>query len=297
MNEWEWQLLEDKTALDHLEISGVEVKPGSRVRLRPRPGGDVMDIALRGQTATIECIEQDYEGKRHVCVVLDNDPGRDMGMLRQPGHRFFFDAEEVEPLSPDEVSTITAAQKPAILVAGIGNIFLGDDAFGVEVVRRLATRHLPDAVRVTDFGIRGFDLAYALQDGYETTILVDACPHGQAPGTLYVIEPDLQGMDAAEASQPVADAHAMNPVSILRMAQAMNIEVKNILLVGCEPETLGGEEGQMGLSTAVEAAVDDAVKLVESLIHKILDQIPDQEIPDQKIPDSSLVKSKSSSTL
>ena len=98
MNEWEWQLLEDKTAVGSLQIAGIEVRAGSRVRLRPRKGGDVMDIALAGQIATMECIEQDYEGKSHVCVVLDNDPGRDMGLLRQPGHRFFFDAEEIEPL-------------------------------------------------------------------------------------------------------------------------------------------------------------------------------------------------------
>jgi hydrogenase maturation protease len=272
MNEWEWQLLEEKTPLDHLEISGVEVKPGSRVRLRPRKGGDVMDIALSGQIATVECIEQDYEGKQHVCVVLDDDPGKDMGMLRQPGHRFFFDAEEIEPLSPDEFPQACAVQKPTILVAGIGNIFLGDDAFGVEVVRRLASLQLPQNVRVTDFGIRGFDLAYALQDGYETTILVDACPHGQAPGTLYVIEPDLKGLDDPAAPQAVVEGHSMNPVSVLRMARAMNIELNNILLVGCEPETLGGEEGQMGLSAPVEAAVDDAVKLVQSLIEKVQDK-------------------------
>ena len=272
MNEWEWQLLEEKTSLDHLEISGVEVRIGSRVRLRPRKGGDVMDIALAGQIATIECIEQDYEGKEHVCVVLDNDPGKDMGLLRQPGHRFFFDAEEVEPLSPDEFPKISAAQKPTILVAGVGNIFMGDDAFGVEVVRRLASRRLPERVRVADFGIRGFDLAYALQDGYETTILVDACPHGQAPGTLYVIEPDLKALDESAASQPVTDAHVMNPVSVLRMARAMNIEVRNVLLVGCEPETLGGEEGQMGLSAPVEAAVEAAVELVQSLIDKLQDK-------------------------
>jgi len=272
MNEWEWQLLEEKTPLDHLEIAGVEVRTGSRVRLRPRPGGDVMDIALAGQVATIECIEQDYEGKRHVCVVLDDDPGKDMGLLRQPGHRFFFDAEEVEPLSPDEYLHIVAAQKPAILIAGIGNIFLGDDAFGVEVVRRLATANLPEVVRVADFGIRGFDLAYALQDGYETTILVDACPHGEAPGTLYVIEPDLKALDDPEAPQPVIEAHAMNPVSVLHMARVMNIEMKNVLLVGCEPETLGGDEGQMGLSAPVEAAVKEAVTLVKSLIEKILDK-------------------------
>jgi hydrogenase maturation protease len=270
MNEWEWQLLEEKTALDHLEISGVEVRTGSRVRLRPRKGGDVMDIALAGQVATIECIEQDYEGKQHVCVVLDADPGRDMGLLRQPGHRFFFDAEEVEPLASDESPQISAVQKPTILVAGIGNIFLGDDAFGVEVVRRLANRKLPESVRVADFGIRGFDLAFALQDGYETTILLDACPHGEAPGTLYVIEPDLKVLDDPDTPQAVIEAHAMNPVSVLRMAQAMNIELKNVLLVGCEPETLGGEEGQMGLSAAVEAAVEQAVQLVESLIDKIL---------------------------
>jgi hydrogenase maturation protease len=193
-----------------------------------------------------------------------------MGLLRQPGHRFFFDAEEVEPLSPEEAGKIYAAQKPTILVAGIGNIFLGDDAFGVEVVRRLAHRKLPEAVRVADFGIRGFDLAYALQDGYETTILVDACPHGEAPGTLYVIEPDLKELDDTDAPQAVVEAHAMNPVSVLRMARAMNIEVKNVLLVGCEPETLGGEEGQMGLSAAVEAAVDHAVQLVESIVNKVL---------------------------
>jgi hydrogenase maturation protease len=270
MNEWEWQLLEEKTPVDHLEISGIEVRTGSRVRLRPRKGGDVMDIALAGQIATIECIEQDYEGKSHVCVVVDQDPGRDMGMLRQPGHRFFFEAEEIEPLSPDEILPSIATQKPAILVAGIGNIFLGDDAFGVEVVRRLAGVQLPESVRVADFGIRGFDLAYALQDGYETTILLDACPHGEAPGTLYVIEPDLKALDDPDDPQAVVEAHAMNPINVLRMARAMNIEIKNVLLVGCEPETLGGEEGQMGLSAAVEAAVDHAVKLVESIINKIL---------------------------
>ncbi len=270
MNEWEWQPLEEKTPLDHFEIGGVEVRAGSRVRLRPRKGGDVMDIALAGQIATIECIEQDYEGKCHVCVVLDNDPGRDMGLLRQPGHRFFFDAEEVEPLSEDEARELKPAQKPSILVAGIGNIFLGDDAFGVEVARRMAGLELPASVRVADFGIRGFDLAYALQDGYETTILVDACPHGEAPGTLYVIEPDLKALDGPDAAPATVEAHAMNPMNVLRMAKAMNIEVKNVLLVGCEPETLGGEEGQMGLSAPVEAAVDEAVKLVESLVHRIL---------------------------
>ena len=168
--------------------------------------------------------------------------------------------------------TETLRRTKQILVAGIGNMFLGDDAFGVEVVRRLAGVQLPESVRVVDFGIRGFDLANALQDGYETTILVDACPHGQAPGTLSVIEPDLKSLDDPEAPQAVVEGHAMNPVNVLRMARAMNIEVKNVLLVGCEPETLDGEEGQMGLSAVVEAALEEAVKLVESLIGKVLEK-------------------------
>jgi hypothetical protein len=97
VNEWEWQLLEDKSLVDSLPVDGVELRTGSRVRLLPRKGGDVFDIALQGKTAVIECIEQDYEGKFHFAVVLEDDPGRDMGMLRQPGHRFFFDPDEVEP--------------------------------------------------------------------------------------------------------------------------------------------------------------------------------------------------------
>jgi hypothetical protein len=96
VNEWEWQLLEDKSQVDCMPVGGVELRTGSRVRLRPRKGGDVFDMALEGKIAIVECIEQDYEGKFHLAVVLEEDPGRDMGMLRQPGHRFFFDPQEVE---------------------------------------------------------------------------------------------------------------------------------------------------------------------------------------------------------
>jgi hypothetical protein len=101
MNDWEWQLLEDKTLTDHVTISGVEIRQGDRVRLTPKPGGDVFDLALAGKVAVVEAIEQDYEGRAHLAVVVDDDPGRDLGMLRQPGHRFFFSVEEVEPLSQD----------------------------------------------------------------------------------------------------------------------------------------------------------------------------------------------------
>ena len=97
----------------------------------------------------------------------------------------------------------------SILVAGIGNVFLADDGFGVEVARRLAERELPAGVKVADFGIRGMDLAYELQEDYDAAILVDAVPRGQPPGTLFVIEPEL------DAAEPALDAHAMDPVRVL----------------------------------------------------------------------------------
>jgi len=264
MNEWEWQLLEDKAPVESVLAGGVEVKRGDRVRLHPRKGGDIFDVALAGQIAVIETIEQDYEGKLHVAVILENDPGKDLGFLRQPGHRFFFTAEEVE--SVGETEEERRVEQPRILVAGIGNIFLGDDAFGVEVVKRLCGHGFPESVRIRDFGIRGYDLVYALLDGYDLTILVDACPRGDTPGTLYVIEPEINEVDDSESSTVALDAHTMNPVSVIRMARAMGPVSKRILVVGCEPATLGGEEGRMELSEVVSAAVDEAVKLVQKLI-------------------------------
>ena len=197
MNEWEWQLLEDKNPVESLAIQGVEVRRGDRVRLRPRAGGDVFDLALAGKIAAVESIEQDYEGNLHVCVVVEDDPGRDIGLLRQPGHRFFFAPNEVEPIGQDEATP--AVERSACWSAGIGNIFLADDGFGVEVAQRLASKQFPAGVRVADFGIRGFDLAYALMEGYETTILVDAYPGEGEPGTLFVVEPDLQELNSPEA--------------------------------------------------------------------------------------------------
>jgi hypothetical protein len=96
MNEWEWQLLEDKPALERIAVQGVEFKTGDHVRLHPRNGGDIMDVALAGKIGIIESIEQDYEGKVQVAIVMDEDPGKDLGFLRQPGHRFFFNLEEIE---------------------------------------------------------------------------------------------------------------------------------------------------------------------------------------------------------
>lgn len=271
MNEWEWQLLEDRPAVESVEIRGVLVRRGDRVRLRPRAGGDVFDLALDGKTAAIESIEQDYEGNVHVCVVVDDDPGRDIGLMRQPGHRFFFATSEVEPLAPGEETSATTTATKQILIAGIGNIFLADDAFGVEVAKQLASgQTFPPGVRVADFGIRGFDLAYALMEGYETTILVDAFPGEGEPGTLFVVEPDLKELSAPAGDAGIIEPHGMNPLNVLRMAKNMGGELKRILLVGCVPETLGPEEGQMGLSEPVSAAVAEAVELVRSLVTRIL---------------------------
>jgi hydrogenase maturation protease len=268
MNEWEWQLLEDKTPVESLEILGVRLRRGDRVRLRPRPRGDVFDLALDGKMAAIESIEQDYEGQLHVSVVLDDDPGRDMGLLRQPGHRFFFASCEVEPVAKGRETA--GGERKRLLIAGIGNIFLADDGFGVEVAARLRNRPFPSGVRVSDFGIRGFDLAYALMEGYETTILVDAYPGEGQPGTLFVVEPDLSEWNSVGTSPEFIEPHAMNPISVLRMAKSMGGELKHVLVVGCVPATLGPEEGQMGLSKPVAAAVDEAVDLIDLLVARIL---------------------------
>jgi hydrogenase maturation protease len=158
----------------------------------------------------------------------------------------------------------------SILVACIGNIFQGDDAFGCEVANRLAQRSLGRGVRLVDFGIRALDLTYALLDAPAVTILVDAVSRGGEPGTLYVIEPDLE--DQESAGEAVLDGHSMNPVQVLRVAKAMGGKLGRVLLVGCEPADLGGEEGRMGLTPAVAGAIDQATAMVESLIEKELQE-------------------------
>ena len=159
----------------------------------------------------------------------------------------------------------------SILIAGIGNIFLGDDAFGCEVVKELSRRELPDNLRVVDFGIRGFDLAYAMLDEHDLTIFVDATPRGNAPGTLYTIEPDLSELESFEGDV-VLETHGMDPMKVLQMVKSMGGQFKKILLVGCEPETFGPEEGLFELSEVVQAAVPEAARIVEGLVAKHLKQ-------------------------
>lgn len=150
---------------------------------------------------------------------------------------------------------------PKVLVACVGNIFLGDDGFGVEVARRLANRPQSEGVRVVDFGIRSYDLAYALMEDWDLAILVDAIPRGGQPGTVYLIEPELP----ADAVEPALDAHAMNPVAVLQLVAALGGKVPPMRVVGCEP-TPADEEGAMELSEPVRMAVDEAVRVVEELV-------------------------------
>ena len=243
----EWNPFEEQPKLEIVRVAGVDLRAGDRVRLCPRKTADIMDLALQGQIAVIESIEQDYEEQVHLAVILDSDPGRDFGALRQPGHRFFFSPEEVEPLESSDSDRrrlgSTSVNDPAkfrVLVAGIGNIFLGDDAFGVEVIRRLANK-LPESVRVEDFGIRGFDLAYALMDDYESVILMDAIPRQGSPGTLYTIEPDLQNLQSPDSA---FEAHSLDPVKVLAFAQSMGANLKHVLVVGLRARFPGRRRGR-----------------------------------------------------
>jgi hydrogenase maturation protease len=167
-----------------------------------------------------------------------------------------------------------------ILIAGVGNIFLGDDAFGVEVARELATRPLPPSVRVRDFGIRGIDLAYELNPMLDAAIVIDTAQRGGVAGTLYVIDPNAanadttSGEDIAEPRQSTFSPHAMDPVSVFEWARHCGGGCRRLLLLCCEPESFGTdtpEQGRMGLSAPVLAAVPRAVAKIETLVKQLID--------------------------
>jgi hydrogenase maturation protease len=148
-----------------------------------------------------------------------------------------------------------------VLVAGVGNVFLGDDGFGVEVARRMAAEDLPDGVRVADFGIRGVHLAYELLEGYQTAILVDAVARGGEPGTIYVIEPAAERAD----ERTLLDAHGMEPDAALSMLQVLGGSDVKVLVVGCEPAEV---EERIGLSARVAGVVPEAMAVVRELVEK-----------------------------
>jgi hydrogenase maturation protease len=158
-----------------------------------------------------------------------------------------------------------------VLIACIGNIFLGDDGFGTEVARRMARRPLPPGVILQDFGIRGIDLTYALLEPFELVILVDACTRGGEPGTIYLVEPDAAEGIALDAIPARLEMHSMNPMNVLCAVKSMGGAPGRILIVGCEPEELGSEtDGKLGLSDPVDAAVEEAIDLIETLVSKVL---------------------------
>ena len=154
------------------------------------------------------------------------------------------------------------------LVAGVGNIFLGDDGFGVAVARRLAEAPLPDRVTVADYGTSGVHLAYDLADRYDTAILIDAAPRGQQPGTITVLEIEPEHRALPESGGTVEtgrllDGHGMQPDLVLGMLGLLGAKAGRILVVGCEPGSTGY---RIGLSDAVAAAVDEAVRIVLDLV-------------------------------
>jgi hydrogenase maturation protease len=156
---------------------------------------------------------------------------------------------------------------PRIFVAGVGNVFLADDGFGVEVAKHLAGHPMPEGVTVADFGIRGVHLAYQLLEGYDVLILVDAARRGEPPGTVFVLEPDFSEEDRNERGENgfILDAHSMDPELVLGMLESLGGKVGRVLIVGCEPEAI---EERMGLSESVARAVPDAARFVLELVER-----------------------------
>jgi hydrogenase maturation protease len=230
-------------------VGAVEVRRGSRVRLRPHAGRDAWDTLLAGRIAVVERIEEDVDGAIHVVVALSDDPAR---------QKFFFSTDELD-----------AVPGTRVLVAGVGNVFLGDDGFGCAVAEALADLPLPNGVDVCDFGVRGLDLAYALA-GYDAVVLVDALPLGDAPGTVTVLEPQLDDVEAAEI-----ETHGMDPARVLRLARELGALPRRTLVVGCEPQTVAApdaDEVLVELSEPVRAAVGTAVELVRTLAGDLVEE-------------------------
>jgi hydrogenase maturation protease len=284
-----------------IEVGGIRVARGSRVRLRPTRRADSMDFFLAGRVAEVQGVYRDVEDVAWVAVSLEGGPAGDLHSSH--GRFFYFYPEEIEPLEPgagepsDSERRSYATSDPGragtgggggfhpvaagpapvpedradvalrsfhTLVACVGNIFLGDDGFGVEVARRLAGRELPAGVRVADFGIRGIHLAYELADkSYETVILVDATPRGGEPGTVYLIEPDLDRLGEAASGQ--ADAHGMDPQTVFTLLKTLGGRPGRVLIVGCEPAST---EEEIGLSEPVSAAVEEAVRMIFEILER-----------------------------
>ncbi|HEY2378747.1 MAG TPA: hydrogenase maturation protease [Gemmatimonadaceae bacterium] len=262
-----WQELR-RPAPESVTLGDHTLRAGSRVRLHPRARGDILDQMLAGRSAIVEGLDESLDGVIHVAVTIEEDPGRDLGESRYPGHRFFFALDEIEPL--DTAQALRAQAR--ILVAGIGNIFLADDGFGVAVAQRLAALPRRAGVEVRDFGIRGMDLAYAMQKDYDAVVFVDAAPRGEPAGTLSVIDAsaDLEG-------PPAIETHGMDPVRVLALARALGRVPARVLVVACEPERIISpeqwDEMDGTMSEAVTRSIPRAVELVHSVIDRLVDEL------------------------
>jgi hydrogenase maturation protease len=234
---------------DTLNIGGITIGSGTRVRLNPSRRADAHDLFYAGMLATVKGVFNDVDGDQHVAVALDDDPASDM--LEWQGRFLYFHPDEIEVLR----------KNATVLVAGIGNIFLSDDGFGVEVVKHIDAASLPVGVTVADFGIRGVHLALELLDGYDALVLIDAMPLGEPPGTVVTFEPDVESIDPTSV-----DAHSMSPAVVLGLLVGMGGNVPRVVVVGCQPLTL--DEG-IGLSEPVAAAVAPAAEAVVRVLRDI----------------------------
>lgn len=256
-----------RRAPESLTLEGDELRAGSTVRLHPARSGDIFDLALEGRLAIVDGIEQDTDGRLLVAVRLADDLAASFGAASQLGHRFFFSLQELEPAGNADDAGCARA-KGQILVAGIGNVFLGDDGFGVEVANSLRTVDLGPGIWVEEFGIRGMDLAYALSRELEAAILIDAAARGEPPGTLSVIEAD------AGEGEPWLETHGMDPLKVLATARQLGALPARVLIVACEPGMqLSGEEDEvvMELSEPVRAAIAPAAELVRTLVGELVE--------------------------
>jgi hydrogenase maturation protease len=154
-----------------------------------------------------------------------------------------------------------------ILVAAVGNLWLGDDGFAGEVAKRLRARELADDVAVADFGTGGLDLAYEVMRGYDALVLVDVSRQGGEPGTLYVMQVDEESVEAGIEDGAQIDPHGMDPETVLRFVKATGGWPGQVVVVACEPEQV--EEVGIGLTPSVAAAVDDAVELVARTVEEV----------------------------
>jgi Ni,Fe-hydrogenase maturation factor len=288
-----WDPGADEAASPGTDVALVGGRPtvaGDRVLLRPNRRADAQDLFLAGRTATVTGVFSDLDGQVHLAVVLDDDPGADLH--RWFGRYWYFAPEELERLDdeePDASAGLSASAssdggdrgqaRPRVLVAGIGNVFLGDDGFGVAVAQALVQRPWPAGVEVQDSGIRGVHLAYQLLDGWDLVVLVDALAGDDPPGTLSVVDLSVpgpegpgtfgaaQGARAEPGEASAMDAHGMDPDTVLAMAESLGARVGRVVLVGCVPERLVEE---IALSDPVAQAVPAACRLVEELVEEAI---------------------------